>query len=98
MFTWEKSPSCVKAVEAFDMMNVDYKIVRLDDPWSKGNPIRAELGKRVGRTSVPFVFIDGKYVGGYDGGLDGDASAPGMVKMAFQGTLRSSLEKVGALK
>lgn len=95
MFTWEKSPSCVKAVEAFDMMGVDYKIVRLDDPWSKGNPMRAELGKKVGRTSVPFVFISGKYVGGYDGGLE---NAPGLVKMAFQGTLRSSLADAGALK
>mmetsp|Transcript_6991 Transcript_6991/g.8711 ORF Transcript_6991/g.8711 Transcript_6991/m.8711 type:complete len:213 (-) Transcript_6991:80-718(-) len=95
MFTWEKSPSCVKAVEAFDLMGAEYKIVRLDDPWSEGNPIRAALGKKVGRTSVPFIFIGGKYVGGYDGGLSDDA--PGIVNMAFQGKLRSSLEDVGAL-
>ena len=96
MFTWEKSPSCVKAVEALDMMGADYKIVRLDDPWSEGNPIRSTLGKKVGRTSVPFIFIGGKYVGGYDGGSSDDA--PGIVNMAFQGRLRSSLEDVGALK
>ena len=100
MFTWEKSPSCVKAIEAFDMMGVEYKVIRLDDPWSKGNPIRAELGKKIGRTSVPFIFIDGTYVGGYDGGLDGTRNddAPGIVAMAFKGTLRSRLATVGALK
>ena len=99
MFTWEKSPSCVKAIEAFDMIGVDYKVVRLDDPWSEGNPIRAQLGKKIGRTSVPFIFIDGKYVGGYDGGLeDSSQDAPGIVTMAFKGTLRSSLADVGALK
>lgn len=96
MFTWENSPSCKKAVTAFDKMGVDYKIVRLDDPWSKGNPLRAELGKKIGRTSVPFIFMGGEYVGGYDGGLDD--SKPGIVDMAFQGTLRSRLEKIGALK
>lgn len=96
MFNWESSPSCKKAVAAFDMMGVDYKIVRLDDPWSKGNPMRAELAKKVGRSSVPFIFMGGKYVGGYDGGLDD--TAPGIVDMAFQGTLRSRLGEVGALK
>lgn len=98
MFTWEKSPSCVKAIDAFDMMGVDYKVVRLDDPWSTGNPIRAELGKKFGRTSVPFIFIDGKYVGGYDGGLEDNEGAPGIVAMSFKGTLRSSLANVGSLK
>ena len=96
MFTWEKSPSCVKAVEAFDDMGVEYKVVRLDDPWSKGNPMRAELGQMVGRTSVPFIFIGGNYVGGYDGGLSDET--PGLVKMAFMGTLRNKLSDVGALK
>ena len=96
MFTWEKSPSCVKAIEAFDDMGVEYKVVPLDNPWSEGNPMRAELGKLVGRTSVPFVFIEGKYVGGYDGGLSDEA--PGLVKMAFMGTLRNQLSAAGALK
>mmetsp|Transcript_13855 Transcript_13855/g.15619 ORF Transcript_13855/g.15619 Transcript_13855/m.15619 type:complete len:96 (-) Transcript_13855:687-974(-) len=95
MFTWEKSPSCVKAVEAFDMMKVKYKVVRLDDPWSKGNLLRAELGNKVGRTSVPFIFIGGTYVGGYDGGVSDEA--PGIVSLAFNGTLQDQLKGVGAL-
>jgi len=77
-------------------MNSNVKIVRLDDPWSEGNPMRAALGKKVGRTSVPFVFINGIYIGGYDGGVNDDA--PGMVDMAFKGKLLPMLSDAGALK
>ena len=96
MFIWEASPFSKKAIDAFDMMGTDYKIVRLDDPWSKGNPMRAELGKKVGRTSVPFIFVDGNYLGGYDGGINDDA--PGIVDLAFKGTLRPKLIDAGAMK
>lgn len=96
MFTWESSPSCKKAVEAFKTMKANVKIVRLDDPWDEGNPMRAVLGKKVGRTSVPFVFIDGEYIGGFDGGINDKAC--GMVDLAFKGELRDMLEKAGAMK
>lgn len=95
MFTWESSPSCKKAVEAFETTNANVKIIRLDDPWSEGNRIRAALGRKVGRSSVPCVFIGGEYVGGFDGGV-GD-EAPGMVALAFKGTLRGMLDDAGAL-
>ena len=71
MYTWESSPYCKKAIEAFDSIQANVKIVRLDDPWEEGNPVRAVLGKKVGRTSVPFVFVNGNYIGGYDGGIEG---------------------------
>ena len=77
MFTWESSPSCKQAVTAFEKVGADVKNVRLDDPWSDGNPIRAEIGKMVGRSSVPMIFIAGEYVGGYDGGVSEDA--PGIL-------------------
>jgi glutaredoxin-related protein len=95
VFTWERSPSCVKALKAFDLMNANVKIYRLDDPWSEGNQLRADFGKRVGRTSVPFVFIDGEYIGGYDGGTGEDK--PGMVDLAFKGTLQTLLKNAGAI-
>lgn len=95
MFTWQSSPSCKKAVEAFDLMGANVTIVRLDDPWDKGNPMRAELGKLVGRTSVPFVFVGGEYIGGFDGGIS--ETAPGMVNLAFKGELAPKLKEVGAL-
>lgn len=101
MFTWERSPSCVKAVDAFQKMGIldQVNVVRLDDPWSEGNPVRAEIGKRVGRSSVPMIFIGGEYVGGFDGGLDNNDDnnnkALGIQTMAFQGTLRPKLEAAG---
>lgn len=49
----------------------------------------------MGRSSVPCVFIGGEYVGGFDGGV-GD-EAPGMVALAFKGTLRGMLDDAGAL-
>jgi hypothetical protein len=65
--------------------------------------VRAEIGKRVGRSSVPMIFIGGDYVGGYDGGLDDNdksdnnkySKAPGIQTMAFRGTLRPALEAAG---
>jgi glutaredoxin len=95
MFTWENSPSCKQAVAALGTASATVKIVRLDDPWATGNVLRAALGKRVGRSSVPAVFLDGTYIGGYDGGVGDDA--PGILHMAFAGTLRPRLEAIGAL-
>jgi glutaredoxin 3 len=96
MFSWESSPSCKKAVEAFEKVGADVKIVRLDEPWDEGNPIRAEIGKMVGKSSVPMIFIDGEFVGGYDAGVSEDA--PGILDMAFKGTLRPKLETAGAMR
>ena len=95
MFTWEASPACKNAVKYLDIAGAKYKVVRLDDPWDKGNPIRAELGKMVGRSSVPCIFIGGEYVGGFDAGV-GDTS-PGLMDLAFKGSLREKLASVGAL-
>lgn len=96
MFTWERSPSCVNAIKAMDSCGYRYSVIRLDDPWDEGSPIRAEIGKMVGRPSVPMVFIGGEYVGGFDAGLSDQA--PGLVSMAFKGTLQPKLEAAGAEK
>jgi glutaredoxin-related protein len=100
LFTWESSPSCKQAVAALEKMNkttpVQFTIFRLDDPWSEGNKLRAELGKMTGKSSVPSIWINGQYVGGYDAGVSEEA--PGIVTMAFQGTLRPMLEKAGAFE
>ena len=96
MFTWEPSPDCKKAIKYLDIAGASYKIVRLDDPWDEGNPVRAELGKMVGRSSVPCIFIGGQYVGGFDGGVGDDS--PGILEMAFKGTLGDKLREVGAMK
>lgn len=95
MYTWERSPSCIQAKKAMELMGILDQVseIPLDKPWDQGHPIRAELGKMVGRSSVPAIFIDGKYVGGFDGGVSTDS--PGIQAMAFQGTLRPALTAAG---
>lgn len=95
MFVWQNSPSCKSAIKAFDNMGVQYRLIKLDDPWEKGNKLRAELGKMTGKTSVPSIWINGEYVGGYDDGVSEES--PGIVDLAFAGTLRDKLMKAGAI-
>eukprot|EP00591_Stephanopyxis_turris_P006253 CAMPEP_0195526482 /NCGR_PEP_ID=MMETSP0794_2-20130614/27583_1 /TAXON_ID=515487 /ORGANISM="Stephanopyxis turris, Strain CCMP 815" /LENGTH=148 /DNA_ID=CAMNT_0040657177 /DNA_START=235 /DNA_END=681 /DNA_ORIENTATION=+ len=96
VFTWKQSPFSKKAIKALDVAGAEIKNVRLDDPWSEGNPLRAELGKLTGRTSVPSIWIGGEYVGGFDAGVSDEK--PGILDMAFKGTLLPKLEEAGALK
>lgn len=96
LFTWDASPACKKAIKYLDVANARYKIVRVDDPWDEGNRVRAELGKMNGRSSVPQIYIGGKYVGGFDAGVGEEA--PGILDLAFRGTLRGMLEEAGCLK
>ena len=56
MFTWESSPACKRAIKAMELVGANVKIVRLDDPWDEGNPLRAELGKITGKSSVTSVW------------------------------------------
>jgi glutaredoxin len=96
LFTWAVSPSCKQAIRALDLMQAQYKIVRLDDPWEKGHAVRAELGKRQnGKCSVPAIYLNGEYIGGYDNGIGADR--PGLVDLAFSGTLQERLRQAGAL-
>jgi len=96
VFTWQSSPFSKKALKYLDVAGAEVVNVRLDDPWSSGNPLRAELGRLIGRTSVPSVWIGGEYVGGFDGGVD--ESRPGILDLAFQGKLLPKLTAANALK
>ncbi len=74
IYTQDWCPYCVRAKGLFDKKGVTY--TEFDAPG--GSAARAESAKRSGRTSVPQIFIDGKYIGGCDdlvaldrsGGLD----------------------------
>ena len=94
LFTWDSSPACKKALKYIEETGVSPSIVRLDDPWDKGNVMRAALGRLTGKSSVPSIWIGGEYIGGCDDGPS-DA-APGLVPMAFRGTLQAKLEAAGA--
>lgn len=94
LFTWDSSPACKKALKYIEETGVTPKVVRLDNPWAEGNPKRAALGRLTGKSSVPSIWIGGKYIGGCDDGPSDDA--PGLVPLAFRGTLRQRLEAAGA--
>merc|ERR1719352_373207 len=96
MFTWKSSPACKKAIKYLsEVQGVQPKIIRLDDPWSEGNPRRAALGRLTGKSSVPSIWIGGEYIGGCEDGVGSDA--PGLVPLAFKGQLQSKLEAAGAI-
>lgn len=95
LFTWDASPACKKALKLLDLAQVKPHIVRLDSPWDKGNQIRAVLGRlNGGKTSVPIIYIGGKYVGGCDDGVT--EAAPGLVPLAFLNRLSPALSAAGA--
>ena len=101
IFTWEVSPFSKKALQWLEVAGFSddsalLKNVVLDKPWSEGNPLRAELGRRTGKTSVPSVFINGEYCGGFDDGPSEEA--PGLMKLAFSGQLQGKLESAKAAK
>ena len=91
MLSFTTCPFCVKAKEILGSSK--YTIVELDvDP--DGKAIRAELGNKIGRTSVPAIWIDGEYMGGCN---DGGVIYSGLSGLQRDGTLKSRLEAVGAL-
>ena len=57
-----------------------------------GKAIRAEMADFVGRTSVPAIWIEGKFVGGCNDGPMG-----GIVKLNESGELTGLLKAAGAL-
>ena len=90
----ELSPGCNKAIKSLRDVGVEPTVVRLDQPWSEGNMIRSALGRMTGSASIPSVWIGGDYIGGCDEGPS--EASPGLVPMAFRGTLRQKLEAAGA--
>lgn len=74
LFSFTSCPFCRKAKDLLDAEGIRYVSLELDDR-ADGNALRAALGRRTGRTSVPNVFVAGASVGGCN---DGN---PGLVKL-----------------
>lgn len=94
MFSFTTCPFCLKAKALLkDEAKVapsQITIIECDeDP--EGNAIRAELGLRTGRTSMPSIWIKGEgYIGGCNDG-------PGIVPLFKNGSLMPMLSKAGAV-
>ena len=69
MFSFRSCPYCIKAKDLLiNQLGATVEVLELDQDKAIGYPIRAELGKRTGRTSVPSIWIDGQFIGGCDDG------------------------------
>lgn len=63
IYTQDWCGYCARAKRLFDEKGAAYR--EIDAP--RGSPARAEARERSGgRTTVPQIFIDGRYIGGCD--------------------------------
>jgi len=69
MFSFTTCPFCRRAKDALDERGFKYAAIELDElEGNQGNEIRAELGRKTKRTSVPSIFVKGSYIGGCNDG------------------------------
>lgn len=61
IYTWTYCPFCVKAKKLLDDKKFPYKEIIIDSNDAK----KRELYERTGQSTVPFIFIDGEFIGGY---------------------------------
>jgi len=91
MYSTTTCPFCKQTKKVLDDMNAIYTNIECDEV-EDGAAIRTELEQIIGRSSVPAVFIGGKFVGGCnDGGLGG------VVTLNNKGELASMLVAAGSL-
>eukprot|EP00536_Pseudo-nitzschia_multiseries_P005095 jgi/Psemu1/303111/fgenesh1_kg.92_\ len=88
MFSFTTCPFCRRAKDLLDEKGVPYEVIELDElEGNAGNEIRANLGRKTGRTSVPSIFIGGNYIGGCNDG-------PGLLPLEKSGELDVLLQEV----
>ncbi|KAL4439897.1 hypothetical protein ABPG75_002898 [Micractinium tetrahymenae] len=90
VFSWSGCPFCKKAKAVLDGTGARYLALELDEMGQEGKAIRAELARMTERSSVPQVFIGGKFVGGCNDG-------PGVATLQGNGELVPMLQAAGAL-
>lgn len=69
VFSKSYCPYCAKAKSALSNIGVHPKVFELDLSAFEGfsaADVQTELGKMTGATSVPRVFVNGKFIGGGD--------------------------------
>lgn len=65
MFSKTYCPYCTKAKTAFQACGITPKVYELDK-MGDGDAYQAALGRMTGASSVPRVFVGGKFIGGGD--------------------------------
>lgn len=69
-FSFTNCPFCKQAKALLDAKGARYALVELDEE-ELGAGMRARLGARSGRTSVPSIWIGGECIGGLNDGMPG---------------------------
>jgi len=95
VFAFAACPFCKEAKALLDSKGAAYEWLLLDER-EDGAALRARLGARTGRTSMPSVWVGGEYCGGLNDGLD-DAACPGLAKLDERGALDARLRAAGAI-
>jgi len=86
MYSFTTCPFCRRAKDSLDERGLKYSVIELDElEGNQGNEIRAELGRKTKRTSVPSIFVRGQYIGGCNDG-------PGLLPMMESGELDKLLQ------
>lgn len=62
LYTWRFCPFCVNARKLLDEKGIEYQEHRIDNDEEK----KRDLLEETGQDTVPYVFLDGKFIGGYD--------------------------------
>lgn len=89
MFSFTTCPFCRRAKDLLYAKGVPYASLELDElDGNSGNEIRAVLGRKTKRTSVPCIFIQGKCIGGCNDG------SPGLFPLEASGELDRLLQEV----
>lgn len=61
LYLWTYCPFCVRAKELLEEKNIPYREVVLDGDDEK----KRALYEKTGQNTVPFIFINGDFIGGY---------------------------------
>uniref|UniRef100_A0A7S1V035 Glutaredoxin domain-containing protein n=1 Tax=Grammatophora oceanica TaxID=210454 RepID=A0A7S1V035_9STRA len=86
MFSFTTCPFCRRAKDVLEEQGIQYVAMELDElDGNRGNEVRATLGRKTQRTSVPSIFVKGKSIGGCNDGT------PGLIPLMESGKLSTML-------
>lgn len=62
IYTWTFCPYCIDAKKLLESKNIPYTEYKID----RDNEKKKELYNKTGQDTVPYIFINDTFIGGYD--------------------------------